>query len=83
VYFSDAANLRVRKVNPQGIISTVAGTGYRNDIGMGNYYGGYNGDGLAATAAQLNWPEGIAIDANSNIYIADLFNCRVRKIYNK
>ncbi len=58
------------KVDTAGIITTVAGTGV----------GGYNGDGIAATAAELNLPSGVAIDTSDNIYITDALNLRVRKV---
>ena len=51
-------------------ITTVAGTGTS----------GFSGDGMAATAAQLNEPRGVAIDSSGNIYIADSGNDRVRKV---
>jgi len=70
VYFCDAANDVIRKVNTAGIISTLAGTGAA----------GYSGDGGAASAAQLSSPLGIAIDAAGNIYIADQNNDCIRKI---
>ena len=73
IYFSDAANNRVRKINPEGIISTIAGNGSA---------GGYAGDGGAATAATLNGPAGLAIDRFGNIYIADCSNNVVRKVNN-
>jgi hypothetical protein len=53
-----------------GIITTVAGTGTQ----------GYSGDGGPATSAELNSPFGIAVDAAGNIYFADYFNNRVRKV---
>ncbi len=68
ILFSDYT--RIRKVNPAGIISTVAG----------NSMAGYAGDGVPATSAELNFPWGVAADPSGNIYIADQFNCRVRKI---
>ncbi len=70
IYISDQQNSCVRKVDTFGIITTVAGTGIS----------GYNGDNIAATAAQLaqNW--GIAADAAGNIFIADQSNHRVRKV---
>ena len=59
---------RVRKVNPQGIITTVAG-------------GGANlGDGGQATSAALNGPTGLSLDAQGNLYIADTKNNRIRKV---
>ena len=70
VYISDSNNQRIRKVNPQGIITTVAGNGT----------GGYSGDGGPATSAMLFNPAGIAVDSAGNLYIADASNSRVRKV---
>ncbi|OJJ17694.1 hypothetical protein BKI52_27925 [marine bacterium AO1-C] len=70
LYIADASNRRVRKVATNGIITTVAGTGSS----------GFSGDGGAATAATLNLPYGIAVDASGNLYIADRNEHRVRKI---
>lgn len=70
VYISDGINHVVRKVDTAGIISTVAGTGT----------GGFSGDNGPATAAELDAPEGIAVDAIGNLYIADSKNYRVRKV---
>ena len=70
VYFSDQGNECVRKVNTSGIISTIAGNGTF----------GYSGDGIAATAAELHLPCGVAVDASGNVYIADLGNYRIRKV---
>ena len=70
LYFTDVQHNVVRKVMPNGIISTIAGTGTA----------GYNGDSIMATSAELNWPDGISIDSKGNIYIAEIQNSRVRKI---
>jgi small nuclear ribonucleoprotein (snRNP)-like protein len=70
VYIADTKNNRVRKVGTNGIITTVAGTGVW----------GYSGDGGPAINAQLSNPEGIAVDASGNLYIADSWNHRVRKV---
>jgi len=71
IYFTDRGNQRIRKINiSTGIITTVAGNGT----------GGYNGDGIAATAAQLNFPNDVSFDASGNLFIADWFNHRVRKV---
>jgi uncharacterized protein (TIGR03437 family) len=70
LYISDWYNSRVRKVTPQGIISTVAGNGKP----------GYSGDGGSATSASLYVPTGLAIDSASNLYIADTINNAVRKV---
>ncbi len=68
ILFTD--NCRIRKINTTGIISTIAGSAFAT----------FSGDGGPATAADLNYPTGIAVDGPGNIYIADQFNCRVRKI---
>ena len=59
---------RVRKVDANGIITTVAGTGVR----------GFSGDGGPATSAELGEPSGIAVQSDGGFYIADAFNGRVR-----
>ena len=90
VYIADTYNNRIRKVTPAGIMTTVAGTGATtskngaqpqfNPNGTPKTNGGYNGDNIAATAAQLNWPFGVAVDGSGNFYIADYFNFRIRKV---
>jgi sugar lactone lactonase YvrE len=70
LYIADVNGHRIRKVTPAGVISTLAGTGSA----------GYSGDGGAATAAQLNYPGGVAVDSAGNLYIADSYNFRVRKV---
>jgi len=70
LYIVDVFNHRIRKIEPSGIISTVAGTGTP----------GYIGDGGQATQAQLKSPFGIDIDRQGNIYIADMLNQVIRKV---
>jgi len=70
LFIVDAYNQLVRKVTPDGLINTVAGNGTQ----------GYNGDGGAATSAELNQPRGIAVDTAGNLFIADTYNYRVRKV---
>ena len=69
LYVSDVNNHRVRKVNPGGIISTVAG-GPLAPVG----------DGGLATSAGLIGPTGLAVDSAGNLYIADATNARIRKV---
>ena len=70
LYIADLENNRIRKVDTNGIITTVAGTGD----------GGHSGDGGEATSAQLGFPHAIACDSSGNLYIADTFNNVIRKI---
>ncbi len=70
LYIADAFNFRIRKVDAEGNIATVAGDGT----------GGFSGDSGPATAAQLNVPYGVAPDGAGNLYIADTDNHRIRKI---
>jgi sugar lactone lactonase YvrE len=70
LYIADSGNHRVRRVDPSGTITTVAGTGVR----------GYSGDGGAATAARLKRPGAVAVDGSGRLYIADFGNNRVRRV---
>jgi len=70
LYIAEAGGQRIRKVSPDGTIVTVAGNGHF----------GYSGDGGPATSAMLDQPEGVALDASGNLYIADSFNQRIRKV---
>ena len=79
LYIADSDNNCIRKVSPgpgktvidsTAVITTVAGTGV----------GGYNGDGAPGTLTQLSHPLGLALDAQGNLYIADLYNSRVREL---
>lgn len=70
VYLADGGNSCVRRVTPDGIITTIAGTGVA----------GYNGDGIPATDAQLSNPQSIAVDDTGNLYICDRNNYRIRKV---
>jgi sugar lactone lactonase YvrE len=70
LYFADLYNWRIRMINDSGIISTLAGNGSE----------GFSGDGGPALSAKLNYPEGVAIDHNGNMYIADGNNFRIRKM---
>jgi len=72
IYIADAGNSRIRKVDPSGIITTYAGTGQQ--------YQSASGDGGPATQAMIYQPHGVAVDSAGNIYIADTFNYRIRKV---
>lgn len=70
LYFSDTSNHMVRKIDKNGTIQTVAGTGVR----------GLSGDGGMAKQAQLKSPRGIAFANDGSLIIADYYNDRIRKI---
>ncbi len=70
VYITEQGNDRVRRVDRNGVITTIAGNGRKE----------FSGDGGPATSAGLSEPAAVAVDAAGNIYIADMFNDRVRMI---
>ena len=70
LYVADLGNHRIRRIDPEGVITTIAGTGER----------GFGGDGGPATEAQLNRPYGLAVDTSGNLYVADQGNRRIRRI---
>ena len=70
VYIADNGDNLVRKVTPDGTISTFAGIGYP----------GFAGDGAAAIAASLNHPEDVAVDSSGNVYISDTQDAAIRKV---
>ena len=61
---------RIRKIDRDGMISTIAGNGQY----------GYNGDGQLAVNAQLSYPLGLFVTDEEEVLVADKFNHRVRKI---
>jgi len=69
LYIADESNHRIRKIDKNGIITTIAGNGHR----------GFAGDGGKATEAELNFPSCVAV-YSGNIYIGDTVNLRIRKI---
>ncbi len=71
VYISDHYNHTVRKVDTDGTITRIAGV-----VGEA----GYNGDGIPATSAKLNETEGLAIDNQGRLLLADFSNHRIRRI---
>jgi trimeric autotransporter adhesin len=71
LYVADSTGRRVRRIDlVAGIITTVAGTGVS----------GSAGDGLPATSAQVNNPQGVAVDGSGNLYISELAGFRVRRV---
>jgi uncharacterized repeat protein (TIGR01451 family) len=74
LFIADMYNERIRRVDgTTHVITTVAGS-------EDPYYGNYAGDGGSATYARLNGPEGVAVDANGNLFIADTNNGVVRRV---
>jgi sugar lactone lactonase YvrE len=70
LYLADTGNHRIRKISTTGIITTIAGTGTQ----------GFSGDNAPATAATIDSPTGLALDASDNLYLADTHNHRIRRI---
>ena len=70
LYIADTNNHRIRKVDSNGNISTVAGNGNA----------GFSGDGGVAIAAKLNYPHGVVVDDSGNFHIVDTGNSRIRKV---
>jgi sugar lactone lactonase YvrE len=68
VYVADKYSHRIRKITPNGTVTTLAGSGYAGDI-----------DGIG-TAASFHYPNGVAVDSSGNVYVADTSNQRIRKI---
>ncbi|HEX5282501.1 MAG TPA: Ig-like domain repeat protein [Bryocella sp.] len=71
IYFADSGNQVIRRIDVNGNITTVAGVPQRQ---------GYSGDGGPATSAKLSLPEGIALDAAGDLYIADTGNGAIREV---
>jgi len=72
LFIADTDNHRIRKVTPDGIITTVAGNGQS----------GFSSDGGPASSAKLSHPRGLALDRAGNLFIADAGNNRIRKVGN-
>jgi sugar lactone lactonase YvrE len=70
IFIADGNANRIRKIDNSGTINTVAGSDEN----------GFGGDGGQATQAKLNLPNGVALDLDGNILIADSFNSRIRKV---
>ena len=70
IYVASTPLQKVFRISTNGVETIIAGNGTA----------GYNGDGIAATSANLNSPRGVTVDKAGNLYIADYFNQRVRKV---
>jgi sugar lactone lactonase YvrE len=70
LYIADSANNRIRHVSPAGVIGTISGTGRAS----------YGGDGGPAAKASLFLPRGLGLAPNGDLYVADTYNDRVRRI---
>ena len=73
VYVADAGNHRIRKITPEGVVTTLAGGGA---IGRGN---GTHADGIGAEA-RFNFPRSLAVDSVGNVYVVDFVDHRIRKV---
>ena len=69
VYVADTWNNRIRKVTPDGVVTTLAG--------VAGSAGSADGTG---SAARFNYPSGVAVDSAGNVYVADTYNCTIRKV---
>jgi uncharacterized protein (TIGR03437 family) len=70
LYIADSGNERIRRVTPDGIISTIVGTGTASSTG----------DGSAATNATIDGPSGVAVDSSGNLFIAERAGQRIREV---
>jgi len=70
LYIADSGNQRIRRIGPDGIITTVTGNGTS----------GFSGDGGPATQAQLWSPQDVALGPDGSLYIGETFNHRVRRV---
>jgi hypothetical protein len=70
LFISDGGNLRIRKVSPNGVITTVAGNGTK----------GYSGDNGPATLAAITQPGQLAVDATGSLFFVDYYNNRIRRV---
>ncbi|MDQ4143986.1 MAG: right-handed parallel beta-helix repeat-containing protein [Actinomycetota bacterium] len=77
IYIADTENQRIRRIDASGTITTVAGKGCASHSSTTTCP---FGDGGPASEAGLNWPQGVAVDRDGNLYIADTRNEGIRKV---
>lgn len=70
IFVADTFNNRIRRILPNGTITTIAGNGSAT----------YNGDGIQATSASLSWPHDVTVDSTGVVYIADSDHWRIRRV---
>jgi sugar lactone lactonase YvrE len=70
IIFADSVHNKIRRIDADGVITTIAGNGRR----------GAGGDGGRALNAEMNQPEGLALDTDGNLYFADTQNHRIRRV---
>lgn len=75
VYLTETGMPRVRRVDPDGVLTTVLGDSYH-----GSEEGGFAGDGGPGADAEVNTPHGLLVDQDDAVYVADSFNARVRRL---
>ena len=77
LYVADTRNHSIRKITSEGVVTTLAGSGtegYKEGAGSGDY------QDATGTAAEFDYPTGVAVDSSGNVYVADNGNHRIRKI---
>ena len=82
-YFVDVKSNKVLKLSAGGVLSTVAGNGCFSDCTKatpGTQAAEFSGDGGPATQASLKYPYAVAVDSSGNLFIADVFNFRIRRV---
>lgn len=79
LFYADTVVSRIRRIDAStNVITTIAGIGTGGPTGSGD--GAFSGDGGAATSAELNFPSGLILDGNNDIFFSDTSNHRIRKI---